>query len=105
MPEGVTRRMRLPAHSPTNAFSDAGSTATPCGPLNIAAAPCPSAPPAAPLPASVLTFQKQGGCAESSGTGHAVAGEHGARAAPPPAQNEPTVHALTLMGDAEPAGQ
>jgi hypothetical protein len=39
------------------------------------AAPCPSAHPAVPLPASVLTFQKQGGCADSPGTAHAVAGE------------------------------
>jgi hypothetical protein len=38
-------------------LSKIGSTETPIGPLNAAAVPCPSAHPAAPLPASVLTFQ------------------------------------------------
>ena len=47
--------------------------------LNAAAVPFPSAHPAAPLPASVLTVQEQGGCADSPGTVHAVAGEHAAQ--------------------------
>ena len=80
--------MRLLLKSPTYKLSVTGSTDTPTGPLNIAAVPCPSDHPATPLPASVLTFQKQGGCALSPLTVQAVAGEQvahdeGARAKVP----------------------
>ena len=75
------RRILWPPQSDTYKFNVAGSTDTPCGPLNIAVVPCPSAHPASPLPASVLTFQKQGGCALSPATAHAVAGAHAAQAA------------------------
>ena len=56
-PVGVMRRTRLLKSSPTYRLSEAGSTDTPTGKLNAATVPCPSAHPAAPLPASVLTFQ------------------------------------------------
>jgi hypothetical protein len=56
-PKGVIRRTRWPPQSPTNMLRETGSTDTPCGLMNAAAVPCPSAHPAVPLPASVLTFQ------------------------------------------------
>ncbi len=47
--------------------------------------------PAPPSPASVLTFQKQGGCASSPATGQAVAGVQGTTTAGlPPGQKLPT---------------
>lgn len=89
------RRTRLPVQSPTSTLSDTGSTDTPCGWLNTAAVPCPSAHPEAPLPASVVTFQTQGGCAARPATVQAVAGEQGAHSAAPPAK-VPTGHVEAL---------
>ena len=53
-PADVTFRMRLLLWSATKIFPLA-STVTPVGALNCAAAPVPSANPAVPLPASVVT--------------------------------------------------
>ena len=54
-PRGVTSRMRLFHVSATTMMPLEGSTTTPFGPLNLAAAPVPSAKVALPLPASVVT--------------------------------------------------
>lgn len=94
-PDGEMRRTRLPEKSPTSTLCDTGSTDTPWGALNTAAAPWPSAHPSAPLPASVVTFQAQGGCAVKPATEHAVAGEQGTHAAAPPAK-VPTGHVVAL---------
>jgi hypothetical protein len=56
MPPGDTILIRWLFQSATKTFPLA-STATPTGVLKEAAAPAPSANAAAPLPASVLTFQ------------------------------------------------
>ena len=79
-PDGVMRRTRLLPISPTYTFEN-GSTETPKGLWKTAAVPCPSTQPSAPLPASVLTFQKQGGGEANPGAVHAVAGEHAAQEA------------------------
>jgi hypothetical protein len=88
-------RTRRPEKSPTYTRSETGSTDTPTGWLNIAAVPGPSAQPRVPLPASVLTFQKQGGCAARPAVAHAVAGEQGAHAAGPLA-NVPAGHVAAV---------
>ena len=75
------RRTREPETSPTSTLDVAGSNSMPCGLLNVADAPCPSAEPEAPLPASVLTFQRQKGGAVRPLTVHAVAGKQGSHAA------------------------
>ena len=59
------------------------SRATAEGLLKDAPVPVPSANVLCPLPASVLTFQWQGGCADSPSMTHAVAGLHGTHAAVP----------------------
>ena len=64
----------------------AASKATPAGSENDAKVPRPSADPAVPVPASVVTFQKHGGCDARPVIEHAVAGTHGAWPAAPPAQ-------------------
>jgi hypothetical protein len=69
---------------------EAGSMATPVGPWNSADVPTPSTQPLAPLPASVLVYQKQGGCAVRPSTLQAVAGEQGVSELLPPMQKNPT---------------
>jgi len=66
--------------SPTYKLKVIGSTDKPTGESNAATVPCPSAHPAVPFPASVLTFQKHAGCAVSPITVQAVTGEQGAQA-------------------------
>jgi hypothetical protein len=51
----VTARSRLPVISDTNRVAPAASRAAPQGLENVAKAPGPSAPPGAPVPASVDT--------------------------------------------------
>ena len=75
--------MRFPPQSPTYTLDVTASKDTPIGYVNIAETPSPSAQPEVPLPASVLTFQTQSGCALNPATGHAVAGEQGEHAAAP----------------------
>ena len=72
-PPGVTTRMRWLYMSATMMLP-LGSRATPEGLLKDAPVPLPSANELHPLPASVLTFHWQGGCAGSPATTHAVAG-------------------------------
>ncbi len=51
----LTRRMRWPAKSETASCRPDAAAAMPTGSLKVAAAPTPSAPPGAPLPAKVPT--------------------------------------------------
>ena len=75
-------------------------------PLNAAAAPTPSAKPAAPLPASVVTLQANAGCAASPAVGHADAGAHGVGASASAGQKAPGGHTSgEPEPQKEPAGQ
>ncbi len=72
--------------------------------LKDAPVPLPSANELQPLPASVLTFHWQGGCAYSPATTHAVAGKHATHAAVPFAY-VPAGHVVAVYAqDGAPAG-
>ena len=85
-------RIKCPMYSAT--YTTSLTLQRPAGPLKAARVPAPLVDALTPLPASVLTFQKQGGCAASPGTVQAVAGEQGTAAVPPPAQYAPMGHCV-----------
>jgi hypothetical protein len=80
------------------------STATPLGILKVAAAPWPLAKDALPLPARVVTLQKQPGSAPNPAVAQFAGVMQGITGAgDPPGQKYPTAHCVALAGDTDPA--